>query len=371
MRSPEFCMFSGVLSVGKVEFSDRVPTAGTNGRDVVYNPEFIETLTDKQLNFIVLHEAIHKAFQHMHIWKTLFKQDPQLTNMAADYVVNASIVNAQDTNPLFAEMPDGGLYDKQYANMTTKQIYTLLKQKQDDGEPQDGESLDSHDFDGADKLTAEEQVQTQKAIDQALRQGEIIRGKLGGKVNQSVDKILKPKVDWRAQLREYMTSICRSKDYSTWRRPSKRFIGQDIYMPSTVGESMGNLVVAIDTSGSIGAKELQLFLSEVVSVCSEVRPKRVDLLYWDSNVARHEVYEEGQYESLFDSTKPVGGGGTTVGCVNKFIQEKNLEPEAILILTDGYVENDWGGSWQHPTLWVVTESTTLSPHGKTIHLDNN
>ena len=106
-------------------------------------------------------------------------------------------------------------------------------------------------------------------------------------------------------------------------------------------------------------------------MCSEVRPKRVDLLYWDSNVARHEVYEEGQYESLFDSTKPVGGGGTTVGCVNKFIQEKNLEPEAILILTDGYVENDWGGSWQHPTLWVVTESTTLSPHGKTIHLDNN
>jgi predicted metal-dependent peptidase len=65
-----------------------------------------------------------------------------------------------------------------------------------------------------------------------------------------------------------MTSICRAKDYSTWRRPSKRFLGQDIYMPSTVGESMGDLVVAIDTSGSIGSKELQVFLSEVVSVCS-------------------------------------------------------------------------------------------------------
>jgi predicted metal-dependent peptidase len=373
MRSPEFCMFSGVLSVGKVIFSDKLPTAGTNGRDVTYNPEFIDSLTDSELNFIVLHEALHKAFQHMHMWKALFKDNPQLTNMAADYVVNASILDAQaNSSRPMATMPEGGLYDKKYANMTTKQIYTLLKEQQDkDGRPPEGRSLDEHDFEGASELTEQEKTETREAIDKALRQGEIIRGKLGGNTNRDVDKILKPKVDWRGQLREFMTSICRAKDYSTWRRPSKRFLGQDIYMPSTVGESMGDLVVAIDTSGSIGSKELQVFLSEVVSVCSDVRPKKVDLLYWDSEVERHEVYEEGQYESLFGSTKPSGGGGTHVGCVNAYIQEKNLAPEAVVILTDGYVESDWGGSWQHPTLWVITSSDMLSPHGKSIHLDTN
>ena len=93
MRSKEFCMFSGVLSVGDVKFVDYLPTAATNGRDVMYNPEFVDKITDdKELNFIVLHEALHKAFQHMMLWKKLWKESPMLANMAADYVVNATIV---------------------------------------------------------------------------------------------------------------------------------------------------------------------------------------------------------------------------------------------------------------------------------------
>ena len=77
MRSKEFCMFAGVLSIGDVKFTDELPTAATNGRDVIYNPQFVDTLTDKKLNFVVLHEALHKVYQHMHLWKKLWKQDPQ------------------------------------------------------------------------------------------------------------------------------------------------------------------------------------------------------------------------------------------------------------------------------------------------------
>ena len=91
MRSKEFCMFSGVLSVGKVIYTEDIPTACTNGRDVMYNPKFIDTLNDRELNFVVLHEALHKVFQHMILWKKLWKESPQLANIAADYVVNNTI----------------------------------------------------------------------------------------------------------------------------------------------------------------------------------------------------------------------------------------------------------------------------------------
>ena len=74
MRSKQFCMFAGVLSVGKVKFMEDLPTAATNGRDVMYNPKFIDTLNDKELNYVVLHEALHKVYQHMHLWKKLWKK---------------------------------------------------------------------------------------------------------------------------------------------------------------------------------------------------------------------------------------------------------------------------------------------------------
>ena len=131
-------------------------------------------------------------------------------------------------------------------------------------------------------------------------------------------------------------------------------------MPSVIGQTVESIVFAEDTSASVTDEERQFFRSELVSVCSSVKPKRVDLLYWDTEVANHEVYEEGEYDSILTTTKPAGGGGTTVGCVNEYIRDKNL--------TDGGVEEDWGGVWQHPTLWVVTNDYYTSPHGKSIHL---
>jgi predicted metal-dependent peptidase len=115
-------------------------------------------------------------------------------------------------------------------------------------------------------------------------------------------------------------------------------------MPSMIGESIGKIVVGIDTSGSIGDKELNEFLSEVVAICDDVSPSSIELLYWDTEVAGHETYNQGDYKALVQSTKPAGGGGTHVGCVNQYIKDKRIEPEAIIILTDGYVEDDWGGA---------------------------
>jgi len=368
MRSKEFCMFSGVLSVGKVIYTKDIPTACTNGRDVMYNPKFIDTLNDRELNFVVLHEALHKVFQHMFLWKKLWKESPQLANIAADYVVNNTIYEA-DQHGSVAVIPKEALFDKQYANMTTRQVFDLLKQKaKQQGEGQQGEGHDSHDWEGAEGLSDDEVKETAKQIDQALRQGEIIRGKMQGNKNRTIDGLLEPKVDWREQLREFVNATCKNKDKTSWKRPHKRFLGQDIYMPSMIGETVGKLVVGIDTSGSIGDRELNEFLSEVVAICDEVSPSSIELIYWDYNVAGHETYNMGDYNALVQTTKPKGGGGTRVGSLNEYIKEKRIEPEAIIVLTDGYVENDWGGTWEYPTLWAITSRNITSIHGKSIYM---
>ena len=368
MRSKEFCMFAGVLSVGKVTFTEDIPTACTNGRDVIYNPEFVKSLNDKELNFVVLHEALHKVYQHMHLWKKLWKENPMLANMAADYVVNYAIYEADEQSDI-AKRPDSALFDLAYKNMTTKQIFDMLKRSSDFVKQQAGH--DTHDWEGAEQLSDEEVNETAKQIDQALRQGEIIRGKMNGNKNRSINELLEPKVNWREQLREFVNATCRNKDKTTWKRPHKRFLGQDIYMPSMIGESIGKVVVGIDTSSSIGDKELSEFLTEVVAICDDVAPSSIELLYWDTEVAGHETYNQGDYKALVQSTKPAGGGGTHVGCVNQYIKDKRIEPEAVIILTDGYVEDDWGGSWGcTPTLWAVTSRNNTSPHGKTIHIQD-
>ena len=368
MRSKQFCMFAGVLSVGKVSFTEDIPTACTNGRDVIYNPEFIKTLDDKELNFVVLHEALHKVYQHMHLWKKLWKDTPMLANMAADYVVNYAIYEADERQQI-AVRPQSALFDLAYKGMTTKQIFEMLKKDSQYVKEQSGH--DTHDWEGAEQLSDEEVKETAKQIDQALRQGEIIRGKMQGNKNRSINELLEPKVNWREQLREFVNATCRNKDKTTWKRPHKRFLGQDIYMPSMIGESIGKVVVGIDTSGSIGDKELSEFLTEVVAICDDVAPSSIELLYWDTEVAGHETYNQGDYKALVQSTKPAGGGGTHVGCVNQYIKDKRIEPEAVIILTDGYVEDDWGGSWGcTPTLWAVTSRNNTSPHGKTIHIQD-
>ena len=371
MRSKQFCMFAGVLSVGKVNFTEDLPTAATNGRDVMYNPKFIETLNDKELNFVVLHEALHKAFQHMHLWKKLWKESPMLANMAADYVVNYSIYEADDRNEI-TMMPSSALFDKKYAGMTTKQVFDLLKKDVESGGGSRGgiDGHDTHDWEGAEALSDDEVKETAKQIDQALRQGEIIRGKMQGNKNRSVNELLEPKVNWREQLREFVNATCKNKDRTSWKRPHKRFIGHDIYMPSMIGEAIGQVVIGIDTSGSIGDKELSEFLTEVVAICDDVSPSSIELLYWDTVVAGHETYHQGDYKSLVQSTKPAGGGGTHVGCVNQYIKDKRIQPEAIIILTDGYVEDDFGGNWEYPTLWAITSKHITSPHGKTIHIED-
>ena len=377
MRNPKFALWSGLMTVGKTSVVEDIPSACTNGRDEQYGREFIKKLDDKELAFVVLHETLHKAYRHMTTWKRLHDEDHRLANLACDYVINLQLVDMDKDELLLAmpKRPDGkplGAIDERFRGMNAKQIFDILKEEQEEGGGGGGEGFDEHDWEGASSLSEEDKKQLEKEVDQAIRQGIIaeqkVVGKGGGRMGRDLADLVEPKVDWREVLREFVKATCNAKDTSSWRRVNRRYLSSDIYMPSLIGERVGHLVIGIDTSGSVGNAELAEFLSEVQSIAKDVHPDKVDLIYWDGKVAGHEEYSASQVDSIIDSTKPAGGGGTDPTCVMEYMKEKAIKPEAIIMLTDGYIGN-WGDEWNAPILWtIVGNNRDYAPVGKTIHV---
>ena len=376
MRNPKFALWSGLMTVGKTKVEDDCPTAYTNGRDEGYGREFIKSLDDKELAFVVLHETLHKAYKHLTTWKKLHDENPYLANAACDYVINLQLVDMDKQQTLLAmPMRDGkplGLVDEKYRGMHAKQVFDLLKQQQEEEGSAGGSGFDDHDWEGASELTEDEKKALEKEIDQAIRQGMVAHAKANGKgmsdMAREFGDLTEPEVDWREQLREFVTSTCAAKDASSWRRVNRRYIGNDVYMPSLIGERVGHLVIGVDTSGSIGGQELNDFMSEVMGVAETVHPEKVDLIYWGSSVVQHEEYGNADLANLIQSTNPRGGGGTDPDCMAQYLKEKNIKPEACIILSDGYVPN-WGFDWPAPTLWVIANNKGVtSDNGKTIHI---
>jgi predicted metal-dependent peptidase len=286
--------------------------------------------------------------------------------MACDYVINLEIQDESEKSNKFVVLPDGALLNEKYRGLNSAEVFNLLPpQLEGDG---DGQGFDEHDWEGAECLNEEEKTALAKEIDQAIRQGAILAGKVGGNVDRSFTDLMSAKVDWKEALREFVSSVSQGKDDSTWRKPNRRWLQHDIYMPSTISESMGRVVVAIDTSGSIFGEVLNRFISEVASVMQNMNPEQVDLLYWDSQVAGHEVYGLNDADRMTASTKPKGGGGTSPSCITAYMRKHKIEPVCAIILTDGCVGNDWGGQWNCPTLWAITEHFK-SPIGQTIKIE--
>jgi len=389
MRSKPFGLLRGVMMLGKTTFTDEIPTACTNGRDEKYNLDFwFETVsnTRKGLGFGQVHENFHKVAKHMIVYQTLYKEDPMLANMACDYWINGRIIKA-DPNGLIVEMPrdkEGkniGLHDTKYDGWTVKRIFNHLKQEQenggDDGEGEGtggGGGFDSHDWEGAEELTKEERKELGDKIDEAVRQGIHVGQKAGGGSLADalgLKDLITPKVDWRIHLRTFMNATCQRKEQSSWRRPNRRFLHQDIIMPTLEGRSIRELLVARDASGSMYWEDrMTKVTSEMLGIAKLLDIEKIHVLDWDGEVAEggHTTYSSRELESAPELKTVRGGGGTNPSCVSRYIDEVQLKPDCIIMLTDGEIYN-WG-SWRHPILWAITNDDTITaPVGKTINID--
>jgi predicted metal-dependent peptidase len=348
----------------------------------MYGREFMSTLSVEQAAAVVLHENLHVMLKHISRHKDLIKEDAQLANAAMDYVVNDIIMQIQDKT--LCQLPNNCLHDIKFRNWSVREIYNFLKTGRNpdgssDGDPVKGNDTvrvnnryysikgqDEHDDSSMQEATAEEIEKIHGEIDQAIQQSALLAGAVGAEIPRALKEMLEPSVDWRAVLDEFISTHTVGRDEYTFAKFNRRRLGDDMYMPSINSERIGEIVVAIDTSGSITGKMVSLFAGELTSICSSMRPEKVRVLWWDTKVHGEQVFESN-YENIADMLKPMGGGGTQVSCVNNYIKERNINAECIVVFTDGYLEThiDWHvGS---PTLWLVTENAGfIPPKGKVV-----
>jgi len=401
MANPKYVALAGILMIGDRGIKEDIPTACTNGRDEWYGRGFVDRINDAELRFVILHESYHKLYKHLTTWRWMYDENPRVANMACDYVINLKI--ADDNKDGWATMPEGGLLEPLYRDMDSAQVYRHILQSGDGGDSGDSgegsqgnestgdsssqpgsstpgtgsgsqpdkspQGFDDHDWEGAGELTADEQRDLARDIDEAIRQGALVAGKLGSGDTESFGELLKVQVDWREVLREFITSTCTGSDYSTWKRPNRRYVAGGYHMPSGISESVDSLHISGDASGSnIGQREQSVILTEASTAVATVKPDVVHMTYWDTKITRHEKYEGDEILKFAESTRPTGGGGTDVVCVPKFLQEQGIKPQASVVITDGYLGGDWG-TWGHPVLWVIIDNPKCKPpFGKFVHV---
>jgi len=409
MKHPQTALYAGVMLMGESAVEDGNFTAYTDGVNKKYCRQFLEKITNPaKRRGLILHENLHVALKQLPRHIEFFRENAKLANVAADLVVNDIIYNITgkigNTNERIVELPDGALYDSMFHDWSMRQIWDYLKKQNppppprgkgdkpcDDGnptpssgsgdEPADGEGeksgkikingnelkeipdggFDEHDFEKlVEGMNPDDVKKMNEAIDKALREGGMLAGRMGAQIPRAISDLLTPKVDWKDALRDIVSSSIRGKDEFTWRRLNKRQLVNDLYLPSIENETVGEVVVAIDTSGSISSDILTGFASELASICDVCEPERVRVLWWDTDVHGEQIFE-GNYMGLAKMLKPVGGGGTRVGCVSDYIVKKKIGADCVIVFTDGYVESSFAWDVIPPTLWMVTENTSFHP----------
>lgn len=325
-----------------------VPTLAVDGRSIFYNPDFVLTLSPELLRSAIAHEVMHCALEHI---SRRGDRNPKRWNFAGDYALNQILKDAG------FEIGEKWLLSPQYQGMTADQIYNMLPEDPSDGSGGQ-DTLDEimpGEPDEADTMAAEWKVATVQAANAAKASG-----KLPGSLEHFIEGIVTPKVDWRAQLHRFFTSV--SKDDYSWLRPNKRFLNMGLYLPSLHSESMGPVAIAIDTSGSIDNATLQAFGSEIRALTASARPSEIHVIYCDAEVNHVDVFTPDEHMEF----KPHGGGGTDFRPPFDYLQENNIRPEVFVYLTDMYgpFPDDPG----YPTIWCAT-SDVVAPFGQTIPIE--
>jgi predicted metal-dependent peptidase len=346
--------FVGAIALGMPHtYSDAVKTAATNGKRVLYNPEFVSDLTDDQLKFLVAHECMHPMLEHNFRRQS---RDPKRWNMAADYVINQLLVDEG-----IGKFIDGGCLNKALYDAgqgVSEHIYTLLPESSGDGggDGIGGTGQDLEDGEGTAQDQAQEAAEWKVKVAQAAQAAKMM-GKLSAGMARLVDSILNPTVDWREVLQKFV--IKHKTEERSFARPNRRFLSQGYYMPSRTGERMGPIAFLVDCSGSVDDEQLAQMAAEVRMVHEDLRPEKLHVVYFDAEVTHYDCF-------LPDDTVQIsfhGGGGTDVRAAFDFLDAEGHAADlaCTIVLTDGYTP--YPDDCSTPVIWAMTTDMT-APFGE-------
>jgi len=396
MRHKHTAHYCGVLMSGVSEVKDDVPTACTDGLNKFYGRKFCGSLATPEQTAIVLHENLHVQLKHVTRCRWAWKIDPRLANWCMDQVVNNIINDIPDKD--LVKLPQSAVLDVMFRNWSFNQVWAYMNEgrvpptptnptggnsqlpvsRSKDGKPVPNDSDDydtikvgnksyripeqgsgdEHDFENG-PSTSEEIKEFEKKVDDAVQQGAILAGRNKVDLPRAVKDLLSPPVNWRDQLSEWFTAQCSGKDDLTWRRYNRRYVAQEIYLPSEHSETIDEVIIACDMSGSI-SEQIPMFLGAIADLCDAVKPKRLRVLWWGTTVVSEQVFED-DLSQIRNALRPRGGGGTCVSSVSKYIIESGYNPDCVLVFTDGYVESDIKWHISSPTLWMIMGNDDFVP----------
>lgn len=337
--------FGTAVSKRPIKYSDAVGTAGMSATgQMVINPSFVNTLTVKNIMFLLAHEAMHYMLSHALRRK---HRDHRAWNVACDKVINDTLIDAK-----VGEFIEGGvtLHDaRQYAS---EELYDENDDDlgqggigQDVGDPtnDDGSPMDDaqkHQLEAQAKIDTIQSAKAAKAT-----------GKLPASIERIVDEMVNVTTPWHEKLERYMNA--RVKDGYSWNRPNRRFIAQGTYLPGyDYTPRMGEVVVAIDTSGSLSSKELSYFLSHINRILETCIPTKVTVLHCDYDIGKEEEFTP---DDMPIKITPVGGGGTSFKPVFEWLDNYTEEVDCLIYFTDGWGDQHDIEPHAVDTVWVTTD----------------
>jgi predicted metal-dependent peptidase len=343
---------SSIMFSMKHRVDPRIPTAGTNGIEVIYNPTMIKEMPFEHVIFTVAHECFHPALDHM---GRRGDRDKKRYNIAGDHVINLLLKKAG------YEIPSWVCCDEQYTGMSTDQVYDLLKPKTCKDQEFTMDILDLPE--GMDPEVAKEQII--RNIIKAKMASEMSEGAapgdVPGEVITYVEKLLNPVLPWNKLLHPFVTK--KMKTGKSWKRANRRFMPH-MYLPVRRSKSIGDIIVGLDTSGSVTQEEKEEYFSEVEYIRQVFKVRNTTLCGCDTRI--HDIISLDLHESMLDVQFEHGGGGTDMTPLIKYGNEHR--PVFMLIFTDGEF-NRPAVVPKFPCLWIFTMPTPPLPpeYGKTIY----
>jgi len=392
--------FSYIATYLKFRENKKIPTMGVDRYgNVPYNPDFVKKLGDIELQFVIKHEILHLILEHL-----LRRQgrEPVVWNIAGDYVVNTMLYESGSPVPDFAIQPletfrgkvVEAVYD--YLMKNAKKIHIPVSGSGGDGKgDREGKGIlqkqfDTHN-DKKEGFYGEEGEDNEGKKDEKGSGGNEepfkhpetdigefwkditikaatfakVQGKLPAGLQKLIDKILPSKLGWKQMLWRYITKEI-PKDY-TWRRPHKRSQTLGTYFPSVLKEKI-DIVIAVDTSGSISDEDYSQFMGEIRRIFDIHRDTlRGTYIECDASIKMAEPLEKVSRKRVFKRT---GYGGTDFRPVFEWIREHKKRAKLLIYFTDGYGDFPERRG-RHETLWILTPDGKAEeevPFGRTTRI---
>lgn len=351
--------------------AEGLETQATDGRSMWINRPFFTSIPLEQQVSELVHELCHKIFLHP---TRRGHRDPKKWNIACDHAVN-TLMKANHF-----VIPADWLCNMKYSGWLAEAIYADLPDDPDQGGSGGGgggaPGMAPGRYDvkepkaGDQPLTPEQKAavedQVKALVDRAIANAKAM-GSVPAGIEQGTVRVFKATQEpWYNHLHRYMQSL--SVSTYNWARLNRRaLITHGVFAPLHYAESLGDIAIFIDTSGSCVEKAQQAnFAAHLNAILAEAKPHRIHLYYFDTQVYPGEVIEAGELEVV---TKPQGGGGTSFVPIFEQVEDDGLNPDVCLILTD-MLGRFPASEPDYPVVWVDVFGRKGAPFGEVIRVDD-